>query len=313
MKKTVCLLLACIILLMPISSCAQSAEKVSDSFLLMDTLITVTLYATPDTDTAAIFSECRAILEELDALWSRTEEESVTTCFNLAKKGPFAADWKTCDLLERALKISETTGGAFDITVAPIVMLWQRCEEEQRLPTDAEMLLALSQTDRKSLYVLGTNIIKREDGTQIDLGGIGKGEAISYLVTYLESCPIEGALVSFGSNVAVVGNKPDGRNFRVAVKNPIDGNDYAKVLELSAGQVLSVSGDYERYYTIGGEQYHHIIDPATGYPAESGLCSVAVICEDGALADRYKLRRLIVGIAERGQILVFFSKFRKIR
>ena len=102
-------------------------------------------------------------------------------------------------------------------------------------------------------------------------------------------------MISFGSNVAVVGKKPEGDAFRVAVKNPIDGHDYAKVLEMSEGQVLSVSGDYERYYTIDGEKYHHIIDPQTGYPAKNGLCSVAVICEDGALADALSTALFVMG------------------
>jgi len=93
----------------------------------------------------------------------------------------------------------------------------------------------------------------------------------------------------------VVGKKPDGNAFRVAVKNPIDGNDYAKVLDMSSGEVLSVSGDYERYFTIGGEKYHHIIDPETGYPANSGLCSVAVICVDGALADALSTGLFVMG------------------
>ncbi|MBE6700134.1 MAG: FAD:protein FMN transferase, partial [Ruminococcaceae bacterium] len=77
--------------------------------------------------------------------------------------------------------------------------------------------------------------------------------------------------------------------------NPKAEDGYAGVLNLQAGQILSVSGDYERYYTINGEKYHHILNPQTGYPAQSGLCSVAVICSDGALADALSTALFVMG------------------
>lgn len=302
MKKIFCLLLACLILLIPLSSCARPTQKVSDSFYLMDTLITVTLYAPTDTDTDAIFSKCEAILSELDLLWSRTKEDSDTTRFNRSQAGELSVDPRTRTLIRKALSVSAITDGAFDITVAPILSLWQECEEAQRLPTDVEMEAAVGITYVSAISIFDGMVSKSYGKTEIDFGGIGKGAAVTALAEYLDACPIEGALISFGSNVAVVGSKPDGSAFRVAVKNPIDGNDYAKVVELSPGEVLSVSGDYERYYTIGGEKYHHIIDPTTGYPADTGLCSVAVICSDGAYADALSTALFVMG-EERARML----------
>ena len=97
--------------------------------------------------------------------------------------------------------------------------------------------------------------------------------------------PFTGGLVSFGSNVAVFGEKPDHSPFRVALRDPKNPKGTVGVLTLSPGQVLSVSGDYERYVEIDGQRYHHLLDPKTGYPFDRGLSSVAVVTENGALAD----------------------------
>ena len=109
---------------------------------------------------------------------------------------------------------------------------------------------------------------------------------------------MSGGLVSFGSNVAVFGKKPDGSDFRIGLRDPHDRTDYAGALTLKTGEILSVSGDYERYYTVNGEQYHHILDPKTGYPADTGLSTVAVVCSDGALADALSTALFVMGEEE---------------
>ena len=259
----------------------------------MNTPITVTLYTNKKT-AERIFGECRQILSEYDALWSRTVAESDIGRFNAAQNS-LKLDSRTASLIAKAMQVTQNTNGAFDITVAPLVNLWQESEEKGTLPTNDEMQAALSLVGMQSITISDSTLTKSNKDVQIDLGGIGKGAAISALIAHLETCNIRGGLVSFGSNVAVFGEKPDGKTFRIAVKNPKTESQYAGVLELKAGQVLSVSGDYERYYTIGDEKYHHIIDPQTGYPSASGLCSVAVICSDGALADALSTALFVLG------------------
>lgn len=296
MKKSVlrvlCLLL-CLAFVMPFASC-QKDEKQEKNFFLMDTPITVTLYT--DKKTAEpIFNACRNLLRELDALWSRTQTDSDVGCFN-ASNGAHDLDPRTAALIAQAMDVATKTSGAFDITVAPLVNLWQASEERETLPTNAELQNALSLVGTDRICLIDHTLTKTDKDVQIDLGGIGKGAAISALISYLESCDgVRGGLVSFGSNVAVFGTKPDEKPYRIAIKNPKTEGGYAGVLNLKAGQILSVSGDYERYYTVNGESYHHILDPETGYPAQSGLCSVAVICSDGALADALSTALFVMG------------------
>lgn len=290
--RALCLIL-CLLFVMPFASC-QRQERQEKSFFLMDTPITVTLYT--DKKTAeTVFAECRAILSELENLWSRTKEGSDIGRFNTASNS-IELDPRTATLIEKAMDVTEKTSGAFDVTVAPLVNLWQSSEEKGTLPTQKELQAALALVGASHLNLTNNTLTKAEKGVQIDLGGIGKGAAISALISYLESCDgVRGGLVSFGSNVAVFGEKPDGKPYRIALKNPKAENGYAGVLNLKAGQILSVSGDYERYYTVNGEKYHHILDPETGYPAVSGLCSVAVICSDGALADALSTALFVMG------------------
>ena len=304
MKKislfALCLLL-CIAIIIPFASC-QRDERQEKSFFLMDTTITVTLYTNPKT-AEKIFDDCRQILSEYEKLWSRTKEESDVGRFNQADQS-LELDARTATLIAQAIEVSQKTDGAFDITVAPIVSLWQNGEERGTLPTSAEIQSALALVGAESLALSGNTLSKAKGNVQIDLGGIGKGAAISALLNYLKTCDVRGGLVSFGSNVAVFGEKPDGSPFRIAVENPKTDDRYAGVLNLKAGEILSVSGDYERYYTIDGNKYHHIIDPQTGYPAQSGLCSVAVVCSNGALADALSTALFVMG---REKALAFYE------
>ena len=290
--RALCLIL-CLTFALPFASC-QREERQEKNFFLMDTPITVTLYT--DKKTAErIFDDCRQILSELDDLWSRTKEGSDIGSFNTAEASQ-DLDPRTASLIKKAMDVTQKTSGAFDITVAPLVNLWQTSEEKGTLPTNEEMQSALALVGSNQIALADNTLTKAEKDVQIDLGGIGKGAAISALISYLESCDnVSGGLVSFGSNVAVFGAKPDKKPFRIALKNPKAESGYAGVLSLKAGQTLSVSGDYERYYTINDEKYHHILDPKTGYPAQSGLCSVAVICSDGALADALSTALFVMG------------------
>ncbi len=292
MKKLLCMLLL-VVLLLPLNACA-AREHVSHEFYFMDTLITVTLY-TDEKEAEPIFKECRRILSELDALWSRTNEDSDTSRFNASHAGLLDLDARTVDLIRTAADVSQKTDGAFDVTVLPLVKLWQLCEENDRLPTQDSMFQTLALVNYNRLSVSSDTAVSKITGTEIDFGGIGKGAAIDALIDYLESTDVSGGLVSFGSNVAVFGEKPDGSDFLIGLRDPRDRTDYAGALTLRPGEVLSVSGDYERYYIVSGEKYHHILDPKTGYPADTGLSSVAVVCRDGTLADALSTALFVMG------------------
>lgn len=297
MKKTVALLLLLALITEGLSSCAKT-DKYTRSFLLMDTVITLTLY----TDDASLASReleaCQSLLEELDALWSRHRAGSDISRINHAADACNGLDARTVSLLKQALEISAATNGCFDITLAPVSDLWESCEKENRLPTQLELFSALMRTGTSHLSVSSDGSVEKLVGMQLDLGAIAKGEAVSLLLEYLRTTELSGGLISFGSNVAVFGEKPSGEPFRISLRDPKNKDATVGTLTLRGGQVLSVSGDYERYVTIQEQKYHHILDPDTGKPAATGLASVSVIASDGALADALSTALFVMGEAE---------------
>ena len=149
MKRSVMLLLTLLLVFSSLFSCRVETPQ-SASFFLMDTVITVTLY-TDEATARPILAECRALLEELDALWSRTKSESDVSRYNEGEVGTISMDPRTVELLEVALEVSEATDGAFDITVAPLLTLWKACEEAGRLPSETELSQARSQIGSERL------------------------------------------------------------------------------------------------------------------------------------------------------------------
>ena len=291
-KRVVALVLLVALCLPLLPSCGRT-RSYTETFLAMDTAFTVTIY-TPDRQLAKQqFAICRTRLAEWDrALWSRQVPESEIARLNAGDKD-LSLDDRTRALLEKSIAVKKATGGAFDVTLAPLSDLWQTCAAEARLPTDAELSAARSRSGGE--IALSGNRLTVDPGTQIDLGGIAKGEAVALLCRALAASGLSGGLVSCGSNVAVFGEKPYGKPFRVAVRDPRDANRSVGTVILREGEILSVSGDYERFFTVNGKRYHHILDPATGYPAESGLSSVAVIAKDGGIADALSTALFVLG------------------
>lgn len=292
-QRILALTLALVLLTVPLASCTPA---VSERVLWhMDTAITVRLYGESET-CEHILDECDDMLALLDSQLSATAPKSPITQFNHSTDGRDAVlPEQAVALIAKAIELSKATGGAFDITTAPLSALWQACEASDTLPDENALAAALACVGYEHLELTEHGLAKSAPDVRIDLGGIGKGYAIDRLLEHLrESDAVHAALISFGSNVAVLGSKPDGTPWRVAIRNP-NAADLVGYVHLTEGQILSVSGDYERYFTIGGKQYSHILDPATGSPPENGLRSVAVLCPDGATADALSTALMVMG------------------
>lgn len=293
-RSKIALLLALLLIVSGFFGCRAPTVH-TEAFFFMDTVIGVTLYTEDGAKANELFDDCRTLLGELDRLWSRRDGTSEIAAFNDSAEGLNTPDPRTLSLIFSALDAARKTNGAFDPTVTPLIDLWEAAGENGKLPTDAALGEALSHVGYERVQITEGRIEKNDPTVTLDLGGIGKGAAIQALLEHLESSGVEGGLITFGSNVAVFGKKPDGEPFRIALRDPKTAGATVGVLQLGAGEVLSVSGDYERYVTVDGKRYHHILDPASGYPAESGLSSVAVIASDGALADALSTALLVMG------------------
>ena len=262
----------------------------------MDTYMTLTCYGE---NAEQALDAAEAEIRRLDALLSAGSPDSEISRLNRDGDGPLSED--TAALIGAALSAYEDTGGAFDITILPLMELWGFPSGVLHVPSDDELQEALAVTGSDRISVSG-DVLSMEEGTKIDLGGIAKGYASGRLMDIFRTFGVEHAIVSLGGNVQCLGAKPDGTRWRCGIRAPgadvlgADSDGLAGVLTVQDKAVIT-SGSYERRLTdeVTRRTYHHILDPHTGYPAETGLASVTVVCADGTLADALSTACFVMG------------------
>ncbi len=260
----------------------------------MDTAMRLTVYGQGAGEAAGL---ARERVLELEALLSVTDENSDVCAANRNGGGTLHAD--TAALLERALALCGETGGALDVSIYPVVRAWGFTTGAYRVPEEAELAALLERVDYTRISLEGT-VLTLPEGMELDLGAVAKGWTGDRLMELLRREGITSAIVELGGNVQALGSKPDGSPWRVAVQAP-DGSGYAGALEITDCAAVT-SGGYQRYFEQDGETYCHIIDPAGGRPARSGLASVTVVAEEGAAADALSTALFVLG-RERGEAL----------
>lgn len=179
-----------------------------------------------------------------------------------------------------SLRISELTGGVFDITVAPLSSLWN-IKEASAPPSEEEIRAATALIGCQGVFLDGDALVFSSAGRGIDLGAVGKGFAAECSADALRAAGITQAVINLGGNITVLGDK-NGEGYLIGIRNP-EGGLFGTVRVSDCSVVTS--GGYERYFEYQGRRYHHILDPRTGYPAESGLISATAISSDHLLAD----------------------------
>ncbi len=287
MKRLLLLLLCSLILV----SCATAADFRDTSFFAMDTVITLRL---PSDTSGKILTGTTELVTGLESLFSRTVEASEISRFNTQDDAAMTVSEHTADVLRTALTVAAATDGAYDPTTAPLTELWNITAENPSVPSDSAIRAALSSVGYTHLSLDGTTLKRDLSDVTLDLGGCAKGYACGAAIDYLKEQGVPYGIVSFGGNIGLLGQKPDGTDWRVAIKNPRCPSDIAGYLSVSDG-FISVSGDYERYFEQDGTRYHHIFDVKTGYPADSGVNAAVVWSEDAALADALSTALFVMG------------------
>ena len=198
------------------------------------------------------------------------------------------------------------SGGAFDLTVGRLSSLWDFDDDIKKVPSEAEIKKELSTVDYEKIAINGANVAIGK-GQTLDLGAVGKGAACDAAKAYLQKSGVKGAVVSVGGSILAFGKRNKiGDKWRIAVRHPREENAYIGVINLSEGFV-STSGDYEKYFEKDGKRYHHILDANTGYPSDSGLSSVTVVCDSGTLSDALSTACFILGEEKSKELLDEYS------
>ncbi len=272
------------------STTASSAQPVSQEIFAMDTYMTVTAYG--DNAQKGV-TDAVAEIQRLDNLLSIGKEDSEISKLN--KSGCAAVSDDTAVMVTKALDLYKSTGGAFDITVLPLMELWGFTTQEYYVPTEDEIQSTLQRVGADKLtWDESTKTLTLGDKQEIDLGGIAKGFTSSRIMEIFKKDGVTCGMVSLGGNVHLLGTKQDGSAWRVGIQDPNNTDDMLGVLQANDCAVIT-SGAYERNFEKDGVTYHHIIDPATGKPSNSGLTSVTIVSKDGTLADGLSTSLFVMG------------------
>lgn len=323
MKRPVCLLLASILLATGmLSGCStekQSAptsalSRFQGSFLdVFDTVTQVVVYAENDAAAKEIVDEVHAELLTCHQLFDIYNDydgiNNLKTINDHAGVSPVTVDERILDLLEYAAEMDRATDGSMNVALGSVLRIWHNYREagiddpeHAQLPPMEELEAASRHTSIDSLVIdrsAGTVYLSDPD-MLLDVGAIAKGYAAQLVIDALRKQGVENLLLSIGGNVCAIGGRADGTPWKVGIQSP-DMQGYLCTVGMENLNLVT-SGSYQRYYTVEGRTYHHIIDPATLMPADH-FVSVSVLCNDSGLADVLSTALFVLPLAE-GKALV---------
>ncbi|MGM0603524.1 MAG: FAD:protein FMN transferase [Bacillota bacterium] len=280
------------------AGCSDAAkEKTSEtgSKFLMDTLVQMKVTGE---NAEKVLDQSFDRIEELENLMSKTLKKSEIYKINDSKE-PVKVSDDTIKVLEKAVHYAELTSGRFDPSIGPLVDLWGIGTKEARVPSRKEISETTKLVNYKNIEIDDNKVFLKQKGMQLDLGAIAKGYAADEVKRIAEENKIKSAFVNLGGNVLVIGHKEDGSKWRIGIQDPRQNRGNIMAVINAADKTIVTSGNYERYFEEDGKIYHHILDPETGYPADSGLLSVSIISENSFDADALSTSVFILGL-ERG-------------
>jgi thiamine biosynthesis lipoprotein len=270
--------------------CRQGKPDVrKQTRLMMDTYVTVSAFA-PGPKADAGLDSAFARLEQISHKFNHLDTTSPIYAFN--ERNVPITDTEIIHVLKAAQRISVLSGGAFDITVEPLVRLWGFYDSNPALPQQRQIDSCLKFVGYQNLAIDSGRVTKRNPATRIDLGGIAKGYGLAEAARVLRRLGVDSALIDLGGDVYAIGRKGD-QPWKVGVRNP-RGDGVVGVVALHNLAAVT-SGDYERFF-FGPDsvRYCHILNPHTGWPAR-GFCSTTVLMRDPLLAQGFSKVLFILG------------------
>ena len=288
-KKLAALLLAGVL-----TGCSAPAEEmqqpVERSLFAMNTYMTFTAYGE---DAQAALQEAEECIQQVEGLWSVTDEDSEIYQANHSGGQPVTVSEETAEIISFALEMAQRTGGALDPTIYPVLTAWGFTTDSKQVPSQQQITRLLEQVGYDRIQLNGSELTV-PDGMELDLGAVGKGYTADLVTEILRRHGVSSALISLGGNIQAIGSRPDGSDWRLGIRAPWESGNLG-VLTVSDAAVVT-SGGYENYFDDEqGNIYWHILDPPTGYPADSGLQSVTIVGREGKMCDALSTALFVMG------------------
>ena len=235
-------------------------------------------------------------IKRIEKLISSWDANSQTSEINRnAGIKPVKVDAELFQLIERSIGISKLTDGAFDISYASMDNIWKFDGSMEQMPSSAEITASVEKVGFQNIILNKENstVFLKLKGMKIGFGAIGKGYAADKAKDLLISKGVPSGIINASGDMNTWGKQPNGKEWKVAITNPMDKNKIFALLPISNGAVVT-SGNYEKYVKFNGKQFSHIIDPRTGYPS-SGIISVTVFAPKAELADALATSVFVMG------------------
>ena len=283
----------------PAQSLLPTVEGQADiTIFAMDTVMVLQVYGENAQENLDL------IVQEINRLerdLSVTRETSDIWAINHSEGAPVTVGEDAATLLELAQTLGDQTGGALDVTMYPVVKAWGFTTSDYRIPDQRERKSLLERVGYQKIETAPIDgstglTVTLPQGMELDLGAIAKGYAGEKAADLLRANGVTSALLNMGGNVQTVGAKTDGSYWRIGIQDPNGGSGaYLGVVQMK-DQAAVTSGGYERYFEADGVRYWHIMDPATGAPARSGVVSATIVAHDGGLCDGLSTSLFILGV-----------------
>ena len=291
MKKKLTVLIIITSCLFLLSACDNS-KKITKTEFCLDTFVSVTCYG------ENAFLAASAAIDEIkrtESVFSPYIESSELYRINQNAHEGCEISGEMKEVLTKALSVCEITDGAFDITVKPLSDLWNIKSENPTVPSDEEIEKAREKVGYENVVIEDNTITFKKEGMAIDLGGAAKGYAADRCIEIIKNHGVKNAIIDLGGNIYALGKSEKKAPWRIGLQDPSkERGEFFMAIDLSDSSCVT-SGSYERYFEENGKIYHHIIDPLSGTPADSGLISVSVVSKSSFEADMLSTAIFVMG------------------
>ena len=281
----------------------KATEPLSRSEVLMGTVVTVSLY---DSNDEAILDKVFNKVKDLESILSINENGTLVDEINEeAGIKPVKVDDDTYNIVKKGIEYSNLSNGLFDISVGPIVKLWNIGLPEARVPSQEEIDEKLPLIEYSDIEIDDTNktIFLKRKGMMIDLGGIAKGYTADVISNILTEEGVKSAIINLGGNVFAHGSKVNGDDWKIGIQNPFTERGGIIGTITTSNKSVVTSGIYERYIEQDGVKYHHILSPFTGYPYDNEIAGITIVSDKSVDGDALSTSVFAMGV-EKGMEFV---------
>ena len=300
MKKKLMIIVLTFVLAIGIVGCdnEDSNQPISRTEIFMSTPVSITIY---DGDNENILDKAFKKVAEVENLVSINKENTEISELNKnAGIGKVKLSDISYDILKKGLEYSKLSNGSYDITIGPLVKLWNIGFEDAKVPSKDEINEVISSIDYNNIEINDSTkeVFLTKKGMEIDLGSIAKGYIADEVANILKQEGVNRAIIDLGGNIYALGSKSSDSNWKIGIQNPF--NDRGEVvggIEVSDKTVVT-SGIYERFIEENGVKYHHILNPKTGYPYETDIAGVSIIADESIDADALSTLTFTKGVEE---------------